>query len=194
MITGFFLSIFGYLLGSVLFAKIIANIKGIDITSVGSKSAGATNITRTFGKKYGILVFLLDAFKGFLVILLDKFYVNPDSIWFGIVMLSPVIGHIYSYWSNFKGGKGVATAFGVVCGLSFTLAFKMLIVWVIIFYLFRYVSLASIVAVLVGVFLVLHNDFTMSQKIGAIMVAFFILYKHKENMYRLLNKEEYRFR
>jgi Predicted membrane protein len=139
-IIGFLLSVFGYLLGSILFAKIVASYKGIDITSVGSKSAGATNVTRTLGKKYGALVFLLDAFKGFLIAILDRFYIDPSSLWFGIVMVSPVIGHIYSYRADFKGGKGVATAFGVVFGISPLLALKMFLVWAVVFYLFRYVS------------------------------------------------------
>jgi glycerol-3-phosphate acyltransferase PlsY len=193
-IIGFLLSVFGYLLGSILFAKIVASYKGIDITSVGSKSAGATNVTRTLGKKYGALVFLLDAFKGFLIAILDRFYIDPSSIWFGIVMVSPVIGHIYSYRADFKGGKGVATAFGVVFGISPLLALKMFLVWAVVFYLFRYVSLASITSVLVGYFLFLEGDFTTSQKLGASLIAFLILYKHKDNVFRLLNKEEYRFK
>ena len=193
-IIGFLLSVFGYLLGSILFAKIVASYKGIDITSVGSKSAGATNITRTLGKKYGALVFLLDAFKGFLMAILDRFYIDPSSLWFGIVMVSPVIGHIYSYRADFKGGKGVATAFGVVFGISPLLALKMFLVWAVVFYLFRYVSLASITSVLVGYFLFLEGDFSTSQKLGASLIAFLILYKHKDNVFRLLRKEEYRFK
>ncbi|MFP3254396.1 MAG: glycerol-3-phosphate 1-O-acyltransferase PlsY [Hydrogenobaculum sp.] len=193
-IIGFLLSVFGYLLGSILFAKIVASYKGIDITSVGSKSAGATNVTRTLGKKYGALVFLLDAFKGFLIAILDRFYIDPSSLWFGIVMVSPVIGHIYSYRADFKGGKGVATAFGVVFGISPLLALKMFLVWAVVFYLFRYVSLASITSVLVGYFLFLEGDFSTSQKLGASLIAFLILYKHKDNVFRLLNKEEYRFK
>ncbi len=193
-VTGFLLSVFGYLLGSVLFAKIIASYKGIDITSVGSKSAGATNVTRTLGKKYGALVFFLDAFKGFLIAILDRFYINPDSLWFGIVMISPVVGHIYSYKANFKGGKGVATAFGVVFGISPVLALKMFLIWALVFYLFKYVSLASITSVLVGYAMFLNGDFSTSQKLGASVIAFLILYKHKENVFRLLNKEEYRFK
>ena len=193
-IIGFLLSVFGYLLGSILFAKIVASYKGIDITSVGSKSAGATNVTRTLGKKYGALVFLLDAFKGFLIAILDRFYIDPSSLWFGIVMVSPVIGHIYSYRADFKGGKGVATAFGVVFGISPLLALKMFLVWAVVFYIFRYVSLASITSVLVGYFLFLEGDFSTSQKLGASLIAFLILYKHKDNVFRLLNKEEYRFK
>ena len=193
-IIGFLLSVFGYLLGSILFAKIVASYKGIDITSVGSKSAGATNVTRTLGKKYGALVFLLDAFKGFLIAILDRFYIDPSSLWFGIVMVSPVVGHIYSYRADFKGGKGVATASGVVFGISPLLALKMFLVWAVVFYLFRYVSLASITSVLVGYFLFLEGDFSTSQKLGASLIAFLILYKHKDNVFRLLNKEEYRFK
>lgn len=193
-IIGFLLSVFGYLLGSILFAKIVASYKGIDITSVGSKSAGATNITRTLGKKYGALVFLLDAFKGFLIAILDRFYIDPSSLWFGIVMVSPVIGHIYSYRADFKGGKGVATAFGVVFGISPLLALKMFLVWAVVFYLFRYVSVASITSVLVGYFLFLEGDFSTSQKLGASLIAFLILYKHKDNVFRLLNKEEHKFK
>lgn len=193
-IIGFLLSVFGYLLGSILFAKIVASYKGIDITSVGSKSAGATNVTRTLGKKYGALVFLLDAFKGFLIAILDRFYIDPSSLWFGIVMVSPVIGHIYSYRADFKGGKGVATAFGVVFGISPLLALKMFLVWAVVFYLFRYVSLASITSVLVGYFLFLEGDFSTSQKLGATLIAFLILYKHKDNVFRLLRKEEHKFK
>jgi len=193
-IIGFLLSVFGYLLGSILFAKIVASYKGIDITSVGSKSAGATNVTRTLGKKYGALVFLLDAFKGFLIAILDRFYIDPSSLWFGIVMVSPVIGHIYSYRADFKGGKGVATAFGVVFGISPLLALKMFLVWAVVFYLFRYVSVASITSVLVGYFLFLEGDFSTSQKLGATLIAFLILYKHKDNVFRLLRKEEHKFK
>ncbi len=194
MIEGILLSIFGYLLGSILFAKIIASYKGIDITSVGSKSAGATNITRTLGKKYGAIVFLLDAFKGFLIAILDRFYIDPHSIFFGIVMVSPMIGHIYPYKEGFKGGKGVATAFGVVFGIAPILALKMFLIWAIVFYAFRYVSVASISSVLVGYFLFLKGDFTTAQKLGATFIGFLILYKHKDNVFRLLKGEENRFK
>ncbi len=187
------LVIFAYLLGSVLFGEVIAKSKGIDLRSVGSGNVGATNVGRVLGKRYAFLVFLLDLFKGFFPVLLSRFYFGFDSWTTFFVGLFAFLGHLYPVFYGFRGGKGVATAFGVLLGVSPSMAILSLLVWLAVFKLKGYVSLASLsacaLAVALSLFLLPFKFFLMSFVIGV-----FIFYKHRENIKRLLEGTELGFR
>jgi glycerol-3-phosphate acyltransferase PlsY len=99
------LVVFAYLLGSVLFGEVVAKSKGIDLRTVGSGNVGATNVGRTLGKKYALLVFLLDLFKGFFPILLSRFYFGLDSWTTFFVGLFAFLGHLYPIFHGFRGGQ-----------------------------------------------------------------------------------------
>ncbi len=187
------LVIFAYLLGSVLFGEVIAKSKGIDLRSVGSGNVGATNVGRVLGKGYAFLVFLLDLFKGFFPVFLSRFYFGLDSWTTFFVGLFAFLGHLYPVFYGFRGGKGVATAFGVLLGVSPSMAILSLLVWLAVFKLKGYVSLASLsacaLAVALSLFLLPFKFFLMSFVIGV-----FIFYKHRENIKRLLEGTELGFR
>ena len=136
----------GYFFGSFPSGYLAGRIaKGIDIRSLGSGSTGATNVLRHIGKRAAITVFLLDVFKGVLSILLAKYFLLNDS-WQVAIGLSTLIGHIWPVWLNWKGGKAVATGFGVFLGISWQVGLGTLGVFMIMILLFRIVSLASVSA------------------------------------------------
>ncbi|MFH1202174.1 MAG: glycerol-3-phosphate 1-O-acyltransferase PlsY [Candidatus Omnitrophota bacterium] len=204
LILGLILS---YLIGSIPTAFIFAKVlKGLDIRTFGSGNVGATNALRLLGKKTGLAVLLIDILKGLICVtfLVDalpagKFIYFKDVLllrfYFGILA---IMGHSFSVFLRFKGGKGVATSLGVLLGMGLVsqpmgmvLGFTIL-VWLITFIITRYVSLASILAAgcfPLGVFFWGRNlsIFMLSLGLGA-----FIIFKHKSNIIRLLRREETR--
>ncbi|ADC88829.1 protein of unknown function DUF205 [Thermocrinis albus DSM 14484] len=183
------LVLLAYLYGSVLFGEHIAKWKGVDIRSVGSGNVGATNVARALGKKYALLVFLLDMSKGLVPVWLARFYMGIDSWTVFLVGVASVLGHMYPIFHNWKGGKGVATAFGVLLGISPFLAFLTLLVWLMVFKWKGYVSLASLTAC---VFAVVFSLFFMPAKIFllALVITVLIFYRHKDNIKRLMEGRE----
>lgn len=188
-----------YLMGGIPFGFIVAKAKGIDILSVGSKSTGATNVGRILGKKAYFFVLFLDVVKGILpsaiapIIVGSQFGLSPKEI--GLICgLAAVIGHIFSPFLKFKGGKGIATGLGVLLGGTPIVATIVLIVWGITFGLTRYVSLASILAVVAmlisGFFIHSNSIIFISVFIG---MCVFIVVKHRTNIGRLLRNEESKF-
>jgi len=123
------LVLFAYLLGSVLFGEIIARIRGVDLRRIGSGNVGATNVGRALGRKYAALVFLLDMLKGFVPTALALSFYGMESRTVALAGVAAVLGHMYPVFAGFKGGKGVATAFGVLLALSRELALMVLLVW-----------------------------------------------------------------
>jgi len=117
------LTVFAYLLGSVLFGNIVAKLKGVNLREVGSGNVGATNVSRALGKKFGVLVFFLDMLKGFIPTALAVNFYGIESKAVMFVGVASVLGHMFSVFDNFRGGKGVATAFGVILAISFKLPF-----------------------------------------------------------------------
>jgi acyl phosphate:glycerol-3-phosphate acyltransferase len=149
----------GYLCGSISFALLLGRLRGVDIRKAGSGNVGATNVGRVLGRKWGFLCFGLDVLKGFGPVFgagLALGYIGAGgslttgNAWRWLpVMVCPVLGHVFPVWLKFKGGKGVATGFGVLLGVwpVLTLAAAgALVVWIIIAKTFRYVGLASAVA------------------------------------------------
>jgi glycerol-3-phosphate acyltransferase PlsY len=169
----------GFLSGSIPFGWIIGRIKGIDVRKHGSGNIGATNLGRLFGFRYFLLCFFLDVLKGLLPTLamgwtlgrLGDFEMPArDALWWLAGMAAPVLGHIFSPWLGFKGGKGVATGLGSLLGVFPVLTIAggaAFLVWLIIFAIWRYVSLASLVAGLCLPLIVLAEAIVV-QRLGKI--------------------------
>ena len=181
-----------YLLGSVLFGDLVARLKGVNLREVGSGNVGATNVSRALGKKFGVLVFFLDMLKGFLpTVLAVKLYgIGSWTVFF--VGLASVLGHMFPIFHSFKGGKGVATAFGVILAVSFKMALLLLILWAGVLYWRRYVSLASIVASASAPFLLLLAGYPFHIFLMGVIIACLIVFKHKSNIERLISGQELR--
>lgn len=202
----------GYLFGSVNFAVLVAKSNGVNILIEGSGNPGATNVKRVLGKAAGNLVFCLDVFKGALGTFLPFFFIwglnthwdgtadefniafqNADSI-FIVSFVATIIGHCYSIFLRFKGGKGVASTIG---GLVIILPWPILIglvVWVIAFYSTKYVSVASMA---LGLSLPISCYFlggTKTEIVFAAAVAAFNIWTHRTNIERLRNGTEKRFK
>ena len=139
-----------YLLGSIPFGFIIGKCHGIDVRQLGSKNIGATNVTRCVGKFSGKLCFLLDFIKGALPVLAAQWYLTSPPeykvYWVIAVLFAAVLGHMFPVFLKFRGGKGVSTAAGAVLALVPYALLIALLVWVVVFLVSRYVSLASIAA------------------------------------------------
>ena len=183
---------FCYLIGSIPVGYIICRIfKNIDIRKFGSGNIGATNVYRVCGLKLGLPVLILDILKGFIPVYIGKIlkFSNPLILIGGILS---ILGHSFSIFLKGKGGKGVSTSFGVVIGLFPLPAFFSFVLWLIVVFLTKYVSLASISGALLLPFSVYFftRDIFLSS-IG-ILIFLFILYTHRENIKRLLNRKENR--
>ena len=189
-----------YLLGSIPTGFLVARAKGIDIRTVGSGNIGATNVFRIVGKPAGIFVLLMDALKGFAAcwwlvnLVVQLFSITPGEIdcLRIIAGVAVVLGHNYTCWLKFKGGKGIATSAGVLAALVPLAMLICLAVWVILFALTRYASVASIVAAFGLPFAAWFttHDWTLTLVTGALGAL--AIYKHKANIVRLRNGTEKR--
>jgi len=190
----------GYLLGSIPFGYLVAKAKGIDIRSVGSGNIGATNAMRVLGKPAGIFVLAMDALKGYAAVwlagvLVNKFNVNADFETLRVIAgIGAVLGHNYTCWLKFKGGKGIATTAGVYLALApwaLLIAFTVFLLAVVIT---RYISVGSIsgaVAVVITVWVMMPQNLLLcivTTALGALAI-----YKHKTNIQRLMAGTENRF-
>src|ERR687891_1604148 len=153
MVTLAVLLVGSYLLGSIPFGYLAGRLVGIDIRQAGSGNVGATNVVRVLGKRYGYPVFALDVLKGFGAVKIAMLVAPGRSpAWnspeiFGIfAAMSSVLGHLYPPWLTFQGGKGVATSAGALLALAPLATIIGVVIWIIVFWLTRYVSLASITA------------------------------------------------
>lgn len=197
----FFLIVVAYLLGSIPTALIISRkYFGIDIRDYGSGNMGATNTFRVLGSKYGTLVMVCDILKGMAAVLLYNFlphYLNNelDRTNFMIGLgLAAVIGHIFPLFANFKGGKGVATLFGMILAVQPVVAISCVGVFLLVLYLTRYVSLSSILAALMLPVSVLWiwNEHEFMYRLFALLVAFMVIFTHQKNISRILKGVESR--
>ncbi len=192
----------GYLLGSIPFGFIAARLNGIDIREHGSKNIGATNVWRVCGRKYGLPVFILDAVKGVGTVLLARWLAvqwPADAALAAITgAICCVLGHSFPVWLNFKGGKGVATSLGVLLAMLPCEALAAFGVWLAVFFLSRYVSLASIAAAVA-----LPSFAIVAQLLGwgrgwpyagfAVVAGVLVVVRHKGNIQRLRAGTESRF-
>jgi glycerol-3-phosphate acyltransferase PlsY len=193
--TGYLLTaLVAYFIGSIPTGYLFARARGVDIRSVGSGNIGATNVFRILGKTAGITVLLIDALKGFLPAKFLLFGVTPETHEYHAMVagLFAILGHNYTCWLRFKGGKGIATSAGVLIALVPAALLIALGAWLIVFGLSRYVSLASILAAVVLPFAV----FGVGQSRRMIALTTFLsvlaIYKHKGNIRRLIAGTENR--
>lgn len=184
--------ILAYLAGSIPFGLLISRFKGVDIRQLGSGNIGATNISRNLGWKLGTVVGVLDFLKSFIPILIARNFID-QPVWLAVVSLMPVIGHLFPVWLRFKGGKGVATIYGILgayFGLLPFLAF--LAVWLVVVRLVRIMSLVNlVVALLIPVAFWLRFDQLPLTLMGGVLCVI-IWYTHRANISRLLKGEENR--
>lgn len=194
-----------YLLGSIPSGYIAGRVAKIDVRDHGSGNIGATNVLRTLGKKYGYAVFLCDVLKGFAAVRLAVFlaehfeFARSRLDWFAILAaILCVLGHTFPVWLGFKGGKGVATSAGVMMGLAPAATFVAVLVWLIVFEITRYVSVASVVGAIalpaaIGVLLRLHWAHSLPIFYSAIALAIVVCWRHRSNFARLVRGSEQRF-
>ncbi len=190
-----------YLIGSIPTAYIFCRLlKGVDIRNFGSGNVGATNALRVLGKGPGITVLVLDILKGFVaVVFLGDLLIANQTLRL-LLALGSIAGHNWTIFLNFRGGKGIATTFGTLIGLSFRIAslniilFLIILTWFLIFLLFRIVSLASVVT---GIFLpvyviVFRHSFNQPNQLIllSLLLCVLVILRHKSNLKRLLESKE----
>jgi len=184
-----------YLLGAIPWGLVFGKLKGIDVRQHGSGGTGATNTLRLLGWKMAIAVFMLDFAKGLLPVLLAR-VLDAPSWATAMVALATVIGHCWSPFIGFTGGKGMATGGGAAVGLAWWLVLLLLPIIAIVA-LTRYVSLASLFAAVVGpavvIFLAARDDFPWAWALGIAAIAAIIVYQHRANIARLRNGTERKF-
>ena len=179
--------IISYLMGSIPFGLILTKIfLKKDIRDIGSGNIGATNVLRTGNKIIGYLTLSLDILKAVIPILYIKFN-YPELVY--VSSLSVFIGHVFPLWLKFKGGKGVATYVGILFSINYILGFVFVASWLIIFFVLRYSSLGSILGTfIIPVFNFFNPNF--ESEYFFIIMFILILFTHRENVKRLINKEE----
>ncbi|NQZ56917.1 MAG: glycerol-3-phosphate 1-O-acyltransferase PlsY, partial [Lentisphaeraceae bacterium] len=201
------IALFCYLAGSIPFGLLIGKLNKIDIRQHGSGNIGATNVLRTLGKKWGYTCFLGDFLKGLLPVLLCMSYAQSsglggDEFVPALAVICTVMGHIFSLFLKFKGGKGIATSAGAIMAIAPYGMLLALVLWIIIFKATGYVSLASIVAAIGIPFfalaenaLKLHDTLISNFSIGVLFaLGLLVTVKHKANIKRLMNGTESSFK
>tara|TARA_B100000579_G_scaffold194630_1_gene159034 strand:+ start:316 stop:894 length:579 start_codon:yes stop_codon:yes gene_type:complete len=176
-----------YLMGSIPFGLILTKIfLKKDIREVGSGNIGATNVLRTGNKVIGYLTLILDVLKAAIPVLYIKLNF-PEFIY--ISSLSAFIGHVFPIWLKFKGGKGVATYIGILFSINYILGIVFAFSWLIVFFISKYSSLGSILSsMVIPIFIFLNSSY--DNEYFFIIMFVLILYTHRENVKRLINKEE----
>lgn len=194
----------GYLLGSIPTGYLLARSRGVDIRQHGSGNIGATNVFRILGKGLGICAFIGDTAKGVLAVVLAGWLASlsgsalPPSLFTVGAGLACILGHNYTIWLGFKGGKGIATSAGVIVALMPLAVPILLVVWIVVFATTRYVSLASITAAcllpltvfLLGFWIPTYDNVVLC---FALIAAGLAVWRHRSNITRLRDGTENRF-
>jgi glycerol-3-phosphate acyltransferase PlsY len=191
----------GYVAGATPFGYLAGKMKGIDIREHGSKNIGSTNVVRVLGKGIGYPVFALDVIKGVLPVLLARIYANdvqPEGLVPALTSIATILGHNYTFWLGFKGGKGIATSAGALLPIMPVTIITAVTLWAITFLTTRYVSLGSIIAAIT-----LPTSFLLQGIVTghwqwplfglAALVGGLAVFKHRANIERLLNGTENKF-
>jgi glycerol-3-phosphate acyltransferase PlsY len=183
-----------YLVGSVPTGLLLAKaLGGVDIRTTGSGNIGATNVYRTLGKKVGIMTLVGDCLKGIIPVVLAKQMGLPVE-WVAAVGAAAFLGHVYTIFLGFKGGKGVATALGVFLAMAPLAVLCALAVFIVVILTWRYVSLASIsAAAAMPIFILLLGN-PPPIVIMTLLIAALVIYKHRENIDRLRSGTESKFK
>ena len=190
MIKIILLLIIAFILGSIPFGIIIAKAKGVNLKKVGSKNIGATNVLRSLGKWPAILTLLGDIFKGTIAIAIGRYF-GVGLFYEGLIGISAILGHNFSLFLGFKGGKGVATSLGVIFIYTPRAALITLVLWLIVVVFTKYSSLGAIVAFgLLPVNILLFDPYYQGKLSVAILITLLILIRHRENIQRLMKGTE----
>ncbi|KHD08754.1 acyl-phosphate glycerol 3-phosphate acyltransferase [Candidatus Thiomargarita nelsonii] len=191
MIIDILLIVLAYLIGSVSGALIVSKMMGLpDPRTQGSGNPGATNVLRYSGKKAALLTLGLDVFKGVIAVLMVKFMTMEPIVLAG-AGLAVFLGHLYPIFFQFRGGKGVATAFGVLLILAWPVSLAVLATWLIMSLVFRYSSLAAITAaILTPGYMFWFTDGMLEYTLMAFLISALLIWRHRSNIYKLLNGQE----
>jgi glycerol-3-phosphate acyltransferase PlsY len=198
MPTGIFIALFGYLLGSVPTGLILTKLfSKVDPRKTGSKNIGAANIFRTAGESLGILTLIGDVLKGMIPTVIAMHWVLADQwglshhTWIAIAGLSPFLGHVFSIFLGFKGGKGVATALGVYLPISTISVLIECFIFLGIVWKSRFISLGSIAcATTIPILIAFFRSDSQAYFITSVIIAALVLYRHQSNISRLLQGTE----
>ena len=193
------LALAGYVLGSLSFAVIVSRVMGLDDPrTYGSQNPGATNVLRSGNKKAALATLLFDALKGYVPVLLVKWYgpaFGLDDEAVAVVAMAAFVGHVWPVFFRFQGGKGVATAAGILFAVEPVLGAMVMGTWLLVAFVTRYSSLAALMAsVLSPGYYVLGNDVlwqtSAAELLSVMVMSLLLLWRHKENIGRLLRGEE----
>jgi glycerol-3-phosphate acyltransferase PlsY len=197
--------VIGYLFGSIPFGYLAGRANGIDIREHGSHNIGATNILRVIGKRWGFAVFFADAFKGFAAVRIALLMVPTSGgeirypeFYAILAAAACVTGHSFPIWLRFRGGKGVATSAGAIFGIMPIAAITIFLVWLLVFQITRYVSLASVIAAcalpfVVAVLIWLKLTQGVALFYLSVVMTAIVVWRHRSNLSRLLHGTEPRF-
>jgi glycerol-3-phosphate acyltransferase PlsY len=189
-----FLFFFSYLLGSIPFALLVSLPQGVDPRKEGSKNPGATNVARLLGKKWGIITFLGDSLKGIFALFIAYLFLEkipyPKELVLAGTAFFAVLGHLFSIFLKFKGGKGVATTIGVFLVLAPKAMLISLIIFFVAVFISNYVSVGSLLATALLPLNIFLMNYSSEYSICSFFLAILIWIKHKDNIKRLLKGEE----
>jgi len=180
--------LFSYFLGSLSTAIITCKFMGLaDPRSVGSSNPGATNVYELYGKKPAVITLVGDLLKGFFPVVLAKLY-GLDAVELSLVALAAFLGHLYPLFFKFEGGKGVATAFGIILGLNFFVALALLVSWLLVFKIFKLSSLSALISSLLSplCFYFLDEQYLMM----SLVISLFLIWRHRSNIQNIINGTE----
>lgn len=179
-----------FILGSIPFGIIVAKAKGVDLKKVGSRNIGATNVLRSLGKWPALLTLLGDVLKGTAAVAIGKYF-GVGIVYEGIIGFAAILGHNFSIFLGFRGGKGVATSMGVLGIYSPKTALFTLVIWLVVVMFTKYSSLGALVSFGLLPFSILFFD-EKSKLLTAILITVFIFIRHRDNIQRLIKGTERR--
>jgi len=186
-----------YLIAAIPFGLVLTKIFAKkDVREFGSGNIGATNVVRVAGKKIGLLTLILDGLKGAIMVVIARFtFADASGLHIFLVLVGTVAvtAHIYPVYLNFKGGKGVATTLAVLLALDLNIGLSVIGIWALTFAIFRTSSISSIAAIFSSIILSICYGTSISQILFCIFLFALILYRHKENLERLIAGKEKKF-
>ena len=186
-----------YLIAAIPFGLVLTKIFAKkDVREFGSGNIGATNVVRVAGKKIGLLTLILDGLKGAIMVVIARFTFADASglhIFLVLVGMVAVIAHVYPVYLNFKGGKGVATTIAVLLAIDLNIGLSVISIWALTFAIFRTSSISSIASIFSSIILSICYGTSISQILFCIFLFALILYRHKENLERLIAGKEKKF-
>jgi len=186
--------LFSYLIGAISFGIVMSHLFSLpDPRTIGSKNPGATNVLRTGKKLAALLTLLGDALKGALTVGLAQYF-ELSSLMVGLIAIATLIGHVFPIYYGFKGGKGVATAAGILFMFSWVMGLTVLGIWLGVFFIWRYSSLAAIIAGSLSPVIGFFYGIDFYELIASSVIALILILRHMENIKRLIDGTESGFK